>query len=51
MLLALLGLTRDELSSFTSVRMDLSAHLEGEMNCIFLLALGGAWNEVRLLIR
>jgi hydroxylaminobenzene mutase len=28
--------------------MGLSAHLEGVMNGIFLLALGGAWNEVRL---
>jgi hydroxylaminobenzene mutase len=28
--------------------MGLSAHLEGVMNGILLLALGGAWNEVRL---
>ena len=28
--------------------MRLSAHLEGVMNGILLLALGGAWNKVRL---
>lgn len=33
---------------FTNVRMGLSAHLEGVMNGILLLALGAAWNEVRL---
>lgn len=29
-------------------RMGLAAHLEGLMNGTFLLALGGAWSEVRL---
>ena len=33
---------------FTNVRMGLAAHLEGVLNGIFLLALGAAWNEVRL---
>src|SRR4051812_31099404 len=33
---------------FTNVRMGLSAHLEGVMNCILLLALGDAWDEARL---
>jgi hydroxylaminobenzene mutase len=33
---------------FTNVRMGLAAHLEGVMNGILLLALGAAWNEVRL---
>ena len=33
---------------FNNVRMDLSAHLEGVMNGVLLLALGAAWNEVRL---
>jgi hydroxylaminobenzene mutase len=28
--------------------MELSAHLEGVMNGILLLALGAAWNEIRL---
>ncbi|HVJ04200.1 MAG TPA: hypothetical protein VM578_00860 [Candidatus Saccharimonadales bacterium] len=33
---------------FANIRMGLAAHLEGVMNGIFLLALGAAWNEVRL---
>src|ERR1035438_1103795 len=33
---------------FANVRMGLAAHLEGVMNGIFLLALGAAWNEVKL---
>jgi hydroxylaminobenzene mutase len=33
---------------FTNMRMGLAAHLEGVMNGIFLLALGGVWTEVRL---
>lgn len=49
MLLFLLGLITGLLEQrFTNVRMALSAHLEGIMNGIFLLALGAAWNEVRL---
>jgi hydroxylaminobenzene mutase len=49
MLLFLLGLTTGLLEQrFTNVRMGLSAHLEGVMNGILLLALGAAWNEVRL---
>jgi hydroxylaminobenzene mutase len=49
MLLFLLGLLTGLLEQrFTNVRMGLSAHLEGVMNGILLLALGGAWNEVRL---
>src|SRR5215467_4188526 len=49
MLLFLLGLVTGLLEQrFTNVRMGLSAHLEGVMNGILLLALGGAWNEVRL---
>lgn len=49
MLLFLLGLITGLLEQrFTNVRMALSAHLEGVMNGIFLLALGAAWNEVRL---
>jgi hydroxylaminobenzene mutase len=48
-LLFLLGLITGLLEQhFTNVRMGLSAHLEGVMNGILLLALGGAWNEVRL---
>src|SRR6516225_1074230 len=50
MLLFLLGLITGLLEQrFTNVRMGLSAHLEGVMNGILLLALGAAWNEVRLL--
>ena len=49
MLLFLLGLITGFLEKrFTNVRIDLSAHLEGVMNCILLLALGAAWNEVQL---
>jgi hydroxylaminobenzene mutase len=49
MLLFLLGLTTGLLEQrFTNVRMGLSAHLEGVMNGILLLALGAAWNEIRL---
>src|ERR1700760_2833996 len=33
---------------FTNVRMALTAHLEGVLNGIFLLAVGAIWNEVRL---
>ena len=33
---------------FANPRMGLAAHLEGVMNGTFLLALGAAWNEVRL---
>ncbi len=33
---------------FTNVRMGLAAHLEGVMNGILLIALGGIWQEVRL---
>ena len=49
MFLFLLGLfTGFAESHFTNVRMGLAAHLEGVMNGIFLLALGPAWNELRL---
>ncbi len=49
MLLFLLGLITGSLEQrFTNVRMGLAAHLEGVMNGILLLALGAAWNEVRL---
>src|SRR5215467_1573139 len=49
MLLFLLGLITGLLEQrFTNVRMGLSAHLEGVVNGILLLALGAAWNEVRL---
>jgi (hydroxyamino)benzene mutase len=34
---------------FTNVRMGLSAHLEGLLNGIFLIAVGTIWSEVRLL--
>jgi (hydroxyamino)benzene mutase len=33
---------------FANIRMGLAAHLEGVMNGTFLIALGAAWNEVRL---
>jgi hydroxylaminobenzene mutase len=33
---------------FANTRMGLAAHLEGVMNGTFLLALGAAWNEVRM---
>jgi hydroxylaminobenzene mutase len=49
MLLFLLGLVTGLFEQhFTNIRMALSAHLEGVMNGILLLALGAAWNEVRL---
>jgi (hydroxyamino)benzene mutase len=49
MLLFLLGLVTGLLEQrFTNVRMGLSAHLEGVMNGILLLALGAAWDEVWL---
>jgi hydroxylaminobenzene mutase len=49
MFLFLIGLfTGFAESHFTNVRMGLAAHLEGVMNGIFLLALGAAWNELRL---
>ena len=49
MLLFLLGLITGLLEQrFINVRMGLAAHLEGVMNGILLLALGAAWNEVRL---
>src|SRR5437868_4956923 len=49
MLLFLFGLITGLLEHrFTNVRMGLSAHLEGVMNGILLLALGAAWNELRL---
>jgi len=45
MLLFLLGLITGLLEQrFANVRMGLSAHLEGVMNGILLLALGAAWN-------
>jgi hydroxylaminobenzene mutase len=48
-LLFLLGLITGLLEQrFTNVRMGLSAHLEGVMNGMLLLALGAAWNDVRL---
>src|SRR5205807_8047161 len=49
MLLFLLGLITELLEQrFTNVRMGVSAQLAGVMNGILLLALGAAWNEVRL---
>ena len=49
MLLFLLGLiTGMVLMSFTNPRMGLSAHLEGVMNGLFLIAAGFLWNELRL---
>lgn len=49
MLLFLLGLITGLLEQrFNNVRMALSAHLEGVLNGILLLALGAVWNEVRL---
>jgi (hydroxyamino)benzene mutase len=41
----LTGLVQQQL---TNPRMGLSAHLEGLMNGTFLLAVGAAWNELRL---
>jgi (hydroxyamino)benzene mutase len=52
MFLFLLGLVTGLLEQrFTNVRMGLSAHLEGIMNGIFLVALGAIWTEVRLLAK
>ncbi len=49
MFLFLLGLLTGLVEQqFHNVRMGLAAHLEGVMNGIFLVALGGAWPEVRL---
>ncbi|MBZ5696136.1 MAG: hydrogenase [Acidobacteriia bacterium] len=49
MCLFLLGLlTGFAEQRFANTRMGLAAHLEGVMNGIFLLALGGVWTEVRL---
>jgi (hydroxyamino)benzene mutase len=50
MFLFLLGLLTGFVEhSFTNVRMGLSAHLEGVMNGIFLVALGSIWSHVHLL--
>jgi hydroxylaminobenzene mutase len=52
MFLFLLGLlTGLAEQKFTNPRMGLSAHLEGVLNGIFLLALGSAWTEVKLPVR
>jgi (hydroxyamino)benzene mutase len=49
MFLFLLGLLTGFVETkFVNPRMGLTAHLEGVMNGIFLLALGAAWAEVRL---
>lgn len=49
MLLFVLGLvTGLFVPQMTNPRMGLAAHLEGLMNGTFLLALGAAWQEVRL---
>src|ERR1700721_4023552 len=49
MCLFLIGLITGFLEQhFANVRMGLAAHLEGVMNGIFLLALGGAWSAVHL---
>ena len=49
MLLFLLGLlTGLAEQHFANIRMGLAAHLEGLMNGIVLLALGGCWAQVRL---
>ena len=49
MFLFLLGLITGLVEQrFTNIRMGLSAHLEGVMNGIFLVALGAVWNLVRL---
>jgi hydroxylaminobenzene mutase len=49
MVLFLLGLlTGFAEQHFANVRMGLAAHLEGLMNGIFLVALGGIWTYVRL---
>lgn len=47
--LFLLGLlTGLVVEHFSNARMGLAAHLEGVMNGILLIALGGVWNEIRL---
>jgi hydroxylaminobenzene mutase len=47
--LFLLGLLAGfAMPAFANVRMGLSAHLEGVMNGILLLALGAVWEAVRL---
>lgn len=52
MILFLLGLITGLFSQHLSnPRMGLAAHLEGVMNGTFLLALGAAWNQVRLSTR
>ena len=49
MFLFLLGLLTGFFEThFTNVRMGLSAHLEGVLNGILLLALSGVWTEVKL---
>jgi (hydroxyamino)benzene mutase len=49
MFLFLFGLVTGLLEQqFSNPRMGLAAHLEGVMNGTFLLALGGAWTEVKL---
>lgn len=49
MLLFLLGLLTGLVEAkFTNIRMGLAAHLEGVMNGTFLVALGAAWEKVRL---
>jgi len=49
MLLFVLGLVTGLIEQkLKNPRMGLAAHLEGLMNGTFLLALGAAWNEVRL---
>lgn len=49
MLLFLLGLfTGLAVQHFTNPRMGLSAHLEGVMNGILLMAFGALWDQLRL---
>jgi (hydroxyamino)benzene mutase len=49
MFLFLLGLITGLVEQhFTNIRMGLSAHLEGVMNGIFLVALGAIWSRVTL---
>jgi hydroxylaminobenzene mutase len=49
MFLFLLGLITGLVEQrFTNIRMGLSAHLEGVMKGIFLVALGAIWNRVEL---
>lgn len=49
MLLFLLGLLTGLVGEhFTNARMGLSAHLEGVMNGIVLIAVGGAWQAISL---